>query len=59
MQMAKTSAALAKLKKSGIPFMKSTALANLHKQQIKKMNAALSTLHEDLQYDYLQMIDEC
>jgi hypothetical protein len=47
------------LNKSGIPFMKSTALTNLHKQQIKKMNAALSTLHEDLQYDYLQMINEC
>ena len=47
------------LKKSGIPFMKSTALANLYKQQIKKIHAAISTLHEDLQYDYLQMMNEC
>lgn len=47
------------LKNSGIPFMKSTALANLYKQQIKKMNTAISTLHEDLQYDYQQMINEC
>jgi hypothetical protein len=47
------------LKKSGIPFMKSTALANLYKQQIKKIHAALGTLHEDLQYDYLQMLNEC
>jgi hypothetical protein len=47
------------LKKSGIPFMKSTALANLYKQQIKKMNTAISTLHEDLQYDYQQMMKEC
>lgn len=47
------------LKNSGIPFMKSTALANLYKQQIKKMNMAISTLHEDLQYDYQQMINEC
>ncbi len=47
------------LKKSGIPFMKSTALANLHKQQIKKINTALSSLHEDLQYDYLQMLNDC
>jgi hypothetical protein len=47
------------LKRSGIPFMKSTALANLYKQQIKKLNAAISTLHEDLQYDYLQMLNEC
>ncbi|HLD54155.1 MAG TPA: hypothetical protein VJA82_12675 [Sediminibacterium sp.] len=47
------------LKRSGIPFMKSTALANLYKQQIKKLNAAIGTLHEDLQYDYLQMMNEC
>lgn len=47
------------LKKSGIPFMKSTALANLYKQQIKKIHAAISTLHEDLQYDYLQMMNDC
>jgi gas vesicle protein len=47
------------LKKSGIPFMKSTALANLYKKQIKKIHAAISTLHEDLQYDYLQMMNEC
>ncbi|WP_295237777.1 hypothetical protein [Sediminibacterium sp.] len=47
------------LKKSGIPFMKSTALANLYKQQIKKIHAAISTLHEDLQYDYLQMMNAC
>jgi len=39
--------------------MKSTALANLYKQQIKKLNAAIGTLHEDLQYDYLQMLNEC
>lgn len=47
------------LKKSGIPFMKSTALANLYKQQIKKIHAGITTLHEDLQYDYLQMMHEC
>lgn len=47
------------LKNSGIPFMKSTALANLYKQQIKKMNTAIRTLHEDLQYDYEQMINQC
>lgn len=47
------------LKKSRIPFMKSTALANLYKQQIKKINTAIGTLHEDLQYDYLQILNEC
>lgn len=44
------------LKQSGIPFMKSTALHNLYQQQHKKINKALSTLHEDLQYDYRRMM---
>lgn len=46
------------LKQSGIPFMKSTALNNLYQQQHKKINKALSTLHEDLQYDYRTMIED-
>lgn len=46
------------LKQSGIPFMKSTALNNLYQQQHKKINKALSTLHEDLQYDYRRMIED-
>ncbi|WP_026764635.1 hypothetical protein [Sediminibacterium salmoneum] len=46
------------LKQSGIPFMKSTALNNLYQQQHKKINKALSTLHEDLQYDYHRMIED-
>lgn len=48
----------AKFKESGIPYQKSTALVNLYQQQIKKIKAALSTLHEDLQYDYQRMLDE-
>jgi len=35
-----------------IPFHKSTALANLYAAQLKKISAALNTMHEDLQYDY-------
>jgi len=35
-----------------IPFHKSTALTNLYAAQIKKINAALNSMHEDLQYDY-------
>ena len=35
-----------------IPFHKSTALTNLYAAQIKKINAALDSMHEDLQYDY-------
>lgn len=39
-------------KQSGIPLQKSTALYNIYTQQIKKINAAIEALHEDLQYDY-------
>ena len=46
------------LKQSGVPFMKSTALNNLYQQQHKKINKALSTLHEDLQYDYRRTMDD-
>ena len=42
----------AKLKNSGIPVQKSTALINLYQQQLKKIAAAVDTLHEDLQYEY-------
>jgi hypothetical protein len=31
---------------------KSTALVNLYKSQLKKIEAAIATMHEDLQYDY-------
>jgi hypothetical protein len=40
------------LKTSGIILKKSTALTNLYQQQLKKINAAISLLQEDLQYDY-------
>lgn len=46
------------LKQSGIPFMKSTALNNLYQQQSKKIEKALNTLHEDLQYDYRRMMED-
>lgn len=42
----------ATLKNHGIAFAKSTALKNLYDQQIKKIKISLSTLHEDLQYDF-------
>jgi len=35
-----------------IPLHKSTALTNLYGAQLKKISAALNTMHEDLQYDY-------
>lgn len=40
------------LKNSRIPFTKSTALVNLYNSQLKKIEAALETMHEDLQRDY-------
>lgn len=36
---------------------KSTALANLYAAQIKKIKAALDTMHEDLQYDYRRSLN--
>lgn len=41
-----------RLKNSGIDIRKSTVLVNLYQQQLKKIQAAVSALHEDLQYDY-------
>jgi hypothetical protein len=43
-----------KLKASGIPFHRNTVISNLYESQLKKINAGLATLHEDLQYDYLK-----
>jgi len=40
-----------------IPSHKSTALANLYNGQVKKIRAAIATLHEDLQHDYLRQVE--
>ena len=40
-----------------IPFQKSVALANLYAAQLKKIGIALSSLHEDLQYDYKRELE--
>lgn len=40
-----------KLKTSGIPYSKTTVLKNLYEMQLKKINSAMKTLHEDIQYD--------
>lgn len=44
----------ARLKTSGIPFTRNTVTTNLYDSQLKKIRTLLSTLHEDLQYDYLK-----
>jgi hypothetical protein len=41
-----------KLKNSGIAIQKSIVLNNMYMRQIQKINKALKTLHEDLQFDY-------
>ena len=43
-----------KLSHSGIPMGKSTAISNLYQAQVTKISRVISTLHEDLQYDYLR-----
>ncbi len=46
------------LKHSGIRIHKNKALNNMYMQQLKKIKAALSALHEDIQYDFVKQIDE-
>ncbi|RPD46054.1 hypothetical protein [Paracnuella aquatica] len=44
------------MKALGIPLNRSTALSNLFAAQLKKIVAAVATLHEDLQYEYKDQI---
>ena len=39
-----------------IPIKKTNALTNIYEAQLKKAAAAISTLHEDLQYDFQQQL---
>jgi hypothetical protein len=43
-----------KLKQSKIPYKSSNSLSNLFKNQVRKIHIAISTLHEDLQHDYME-----
>jgi len=45
------------LKALKIDYTKSAAMENLYNNQLKKINKAIATLHEDLQYDYQKEID--
>jgi len=40
-----------------LPTTKNAALANLYNAQLKKAEAAIATMHEDLQHDFLREID--
>lgn len=39
-------------------YTKSTAMVNLYNSQLKKINKAMQTLHEDLQYEYEKDLEE-
>jgi hypothetical protein len=41
-----------KIKESGLDLKRSPTLKNIYLAQLKKINAALEKMHEDLQYDY-------
>ena len=47
---------LRKMQTSRIPYKDSPVLSNLYRQQLRKANSAMETLHEDLQYDYRKML---
>lgn len=47
-----------KLKQSGVPFRKSQLIVNLYEQELKKINALIMSLHEDLQADYLVDLEQ-
>lgn len=48
---------LTNFKGLNISWRKSTALSNLYAAQIKKIEAAVNTMHEDLQYDYRRELE--
>lgn len=47
-----------KMKNSGIPYSKTTVFKNLYEMQLKKINTAMKTLHEDIQYDLQKELNE-
>jgi hypothetical protein len=47
-----------KVKAARIPIDSNTVLANLYHRETEKIKTILSKLHEDLQYDYKQEVEE-
>jgi hypothetical protein len=45
------------LNNSGIPMNKSVALQNIYTRQVEKIKKTISSLHEDLQFDYRQELE--
>jgi len=46
------------LKDSGLPLSRSVALTNLYSRQLEKIKKSLKSLHEDLQFDYGEEINQ-
>jgi hypothetical protein len=46
------------LRDSGIPIKTSNTISNLYSNQLRKIQLAVGSLHEDLQYDYQVEIDD-
>ena len=46
------------MKELGVSIDKNQVLLNIYKNQVKKINKAMTGLHEDLQYDYRKTISE-
>lgn len=47
-----------KIMEDKIPITRSRVLTNMYNGQLKKINVALSKLHEDIQYDYQSRLEE-
>jgi len=45
------------LKESGIPITQNTVIENMYYRQLTKINKAVASLHEDLQFDFQQEIE--
>ncbi len=46
-----------KLRKSGLRLSSSRVLLNLYQNQVNRIRTVLAMLHEDLQYDYKQVLE--
>jgi hypothetical protein len=46
------------LKASGIPIERNAVIHNLYQSQLKKSAKAISSMHEDLQYEYVKELEQ-
>ena len=46
------------MKELNVPITSNPVLSNIYLNQLKKVNKAMESLHEDLQYDYRRVIDQ-